>query len=112
MGNFDVMNNAPYHFIVAGVTLAVFLLATFVANEGIKRKLTMALHVLFLLVVASGVYFWFRVDFSIPLLIKSVGGLALFWIMHSIVKKPANWIFWALFVVTAAVGLFLAFFYI
>ena len=110
--NFAIMNNTPFHFLIAGVVLALFLTAVFTKNEDTKNKLIQAMKILFVFVVLSGCAVWFMVPFSLPLLVKSLGGFVLFWTMLQIVKEPKNVPFWGLFVGIAGVGLFLAFFMI
>lgn len=112
MGNFSIMNNTPYHFLIASVMLVVFFIAVFTKNKDLKPKLVTAMKVIFVLLVLSGCYVWLLVPFSIPLLVKSLGGIFLFWVMLQLTKNPKSTLYWVLFVATAAVGLTLAFFYI
>lgn len=107
--NFAIMNNTPCHFLIAGVLLALFLWTTFFASESSKPKGLLAMHCLFVLVLISGAYVWKLVPFSIPLLIKSVGGIVLYGVMTQIVKNPKSGLYWFLFVAIATVGLSLAF---
>ncbi|ATB69658.1 putative membrane protein [Sulfurospirillum diekertiae] len=105
----SIMNNTPVHFFLSGIMIGLFVWATFFANEEQKVKAVKIMKVWFALVLLSGCYVWTLVPFSIPLLIKSVGGIFLFWFMLQIVKDPTSKPFWGLAVLTTIVGLGLAF---
>lgn len=109
LGPVEIMNNSPWHFIFAGIVLALFLVAVFSKNNELKAKLQKVMYVFFGLAVIAGIYIWTIVDFSLPLLVKSVGGFVLFWTMLQLIKNPKSKIFWGLFVAIAAVGLSFAF---
>lgn len=105
--NISIMNNTPIHFGIAGVMIGLFIWATFFAKD--KEKAMNIMKIWFVFVLLSGCYVWTLVDFSIPLLIKSVGGIALFWFLLQIVRNPKSKLFWSLAIITATVGLTLAF---
>ncbi|SDZ74523.1 hypothetical protein SAMN05660420_00081 [Desulfuromusa kysingii] len=107
--HFAIMNNTPCHFVIASALLALFLWTTFFASESSQPKGLLAMHGLFVLVLISGCYVWTLVPFSLPLLIKSVGGIVLYGVMTQIVKNPKSVLLWSLFVAIATVGLGLAF---
>ncbi|RNC62968.1 MAG: hypothetical protein AWM53_01797 [Candidatus Dichloromethanomonas elyunquensis] len=112
LGPVQIMNHAPWHFLVASVLLVLFFVATFSDNQDLKTKLRKIMHVVFVFTVLTGCYVWTLVNFSLPLLIKSIGGFALFWVMIQLTKNRSNKLYWGLFVLIAAVGLTLAFVYI
>ncbi len=104
----SIMNNTPIHFFLAAIMLGIFIWAAFFTKEAQKPKARKIMMYWFVLVFLSGGAVWTLVDFSIPLLIKSVGGVLLFWVMLEIVKSPVSKLFWSLFVAIATVGLGLA----
>ncbi len=105
----SIMNNSPMHFLFATVLIVLFIWATFYAKEEEKEKALKMMKICFVFVFISGCVIWTLVDFSIALLIKSVGGVALFWFLFEIFKNPRSKLFWLLAVITAIVGLTLAF---
>lgn len=105
----SIMNNSFVHFFIAGALLGLFVWATFFTKGEEQAKAVKMMKICFIFVLLSGCMIWTIVDFSIPLLIKSVGGIALFWFLLQIVKEPTSKLFWGLSVVTATVGLSLAF---
>ena len=111
MHAFSIMNNTPLHFLVAGITLIVFLAAVF-SKDQLKKTLTFALQLLFGLVLISGLYVWTLTPISWAVVVKSLGGVVLMWTMLQIIKTPSRTPYWVLFVGVAGVGLSLAFFWI
>lgn len=111
--HFSIMNNTPAHFIPAGLLLLTFLWTVFSLkkNEQKDNRSTglLIMNLLFVCVLISGAYIWTLVPFSIPLLIKSVGGIVLYYIMTRIVKNRLIITNWVLMGVIATVGLTLAF---
>jgi len=112
MTGFSIMNNTPFHFVFSALELAAFLGALLVKEDKTKERFVLAMKIVFALVLISGVVVWFLVPFSAALLVKSVGGIVLFWVMLQIVEEPQSVLYWALFIGIAVVGLGLAFFYI
>ena len=112
MGEFAIMNNTPYHFWLAVLSLGTFAVALFTSDANMKSRLRQILMVLFALQIISGIMVWTIVPFSLALLIKSVGGLFLMWLLLQLINAPSNRTYWILTVLTAVVGLWLAFFYI
>lgn len=110
--NFSIMNNTPFHFIIATITLLVFLGAVFTKDETLKKRLVLAMELLFVLVLLTGCYIWTLVPITLAVVVKSLGGIALMLTMVGLTKSPGNKLYWVLFVAIAAVGLTLAFFYI
>ncbi|MEX1275503.1 MAG: hypothetical protein WEE20_06195 [Bacteroidota bacterium] len=110
--NFSIMNNTPFHFIIASITLLVFLGALLVNDSKLKASLTLALKILFVLVLLSGLYILTLVPITAAVIVKSLGGLVLMWAMLELIKTPSQLLYWGLFVVVAGVGLTLAFGYI
>ena len=104
----SIMNNTPVHFLIAGVMLGLFVWAAFFTKDEQQEKAIKIMKGWFVLVLLSGCMVWTLVPFSLPLLIKSVGGVVLFWVMLQIVKNPVSKLFWGLFVAIATVGLGLA----
>lgn len=109
VGPVEIMNNSPWHFIFAGIVLVLFLIAVFSKSDELKAKIQKAMYVFFGIAVIAGFYIWTLVDFSFPLLVKTVGGFVLFWTMLQLIKNPKSKLFWVLFVVIATVGLSFAF---
>lgn len=111
--NFSIMNNTSAHFIPAGILLLTFLWTVFSIkkNEQKDNRPTglLIMHLLFVCVLLSGAYIWTLVPFSIPLLIKSVGGIVLYYFMTRIVKNRLVITNWVVMGVIATVGLTLAF---
>jgi len=112
MGSFAIMNNTPFHFLLGGSTLLLFILNLVSTNPSYQQTLKRALVGMFMLALASGLYVWTLVPFSLPLLTKSIGGIFLFWVMLQLIKSPSSVLFWGLLCATASVGLTLAFFFI
>lgn len=112
LGPLKIMNHTPWHFLVASVLLVIFFVTTFSDNQELKTKLRKIMYVVFGFTVLTGFYVWTLVDFSLPLLIKSIGGFALFWVMLQLTKDRFNKLYWGLFILIAGVGLTLAFVYI
>jgi hypothetical protein len=112
MPTFAIMNNTPFHFIIAGLELATFLGAVFVRDTRTKERLVLAMKVIFGLVLLTGLGVWLIAPITVPLVVKSLGGLVLFWTMLQIVRDPSKSAYWILFAAIAVVGLTLAFFYI
>ncbi|MCG1026182.1 MULTISPECIES: hypothetical protein [Dehalobacter] len=112
LGPIEIMNHTPWHFLAASVLLVLFFIATFSDDQNLKTKLRKIMYVVFGFAVLTGCYVWTLVDFSLPLLIKSIGGFALFWVMIQLTKNRFNKLYWGLFILIAAVGLTLAFVYI
>ncbi len=107
-----IMNNTPIHFGVATVMLLLFARGAFFASEAQKPLVLKIMYCWFVLLLISGCAVWALVDIDdklVPLLVKSLGGILLFWVLTEIVKKPASKLFWSLFVAIAAVGLSVAF---
>ena len=109
---FSIMNNTPTHFILAGLSLAAFLGALLTKNEGMKKNLVLAIKALFVLLLLSGAFIWTIVPITLAVVVKSLGGLALMLTMIELIKEPGSRLYWLLFVIIAAVGLTLAFFFI
>lgn len=109
LGPIQIMNHTPWHFLAGSVVLALFLTAVFSKDDKRIAALRKAMYVVFALTVLSGLYVWTLVDFSWPLLIKSLGGFVLFWTMLQLIKNRTSKLYWGLFVSIAAVGLTLAF---
>ena len=105
---FSLMNNTPLHFIFAGILLVAFLVTVFKLNKEERPKGLKVMHILFVPVLLSGIYVWTLVPFSLPLLVKSVGALVLYWLMVRIVRNPPLILNWALSGAIVAVGLTLA----
>jgi hypothetical protein len=77
-----------------------------------KKNLVLAIKALFVLLLLSGAFIWTIVPITLAVVVKSLGGLALMLTMIELIKEPSSRLYWLLFVVIAAVGLTLAFFYI
>lgn len=94
--HFSIMNNTPIHFLFSGALVVVFLFTVFKLKEEQRPKGLKVMNILFIPVLLSGIYVWALVPFSIPLLIKSVGALVVYWLMVRIVKNPSIVINWAM----------------
>lgn len=102
--HFSFMNNTPVHFIVSIILFAVFLITVFKLKEEHRATGLRIMHILFIPVLLSGIYVWTLVPFSIPLLVKSVGATAAYWLMTRIVTNPSNMAAWAACGALMAVG--------
>ena len=112
MAGCAIMNNTPFHFLAAGLTLVLAGIAAFSADEKRKAQFRLYTQIGFALVVLTGLYIWLIVPFSLPVLVKSLGGLVLFYVILRIIQEPKKPLWWILFGAIALVGLSLALFLI
>lgn len=108
----SLMNNTPIHFFLVLIMLGLFFWGTFFAKEETKENILKVMKAWFVVVFFSGVYIWTIVDFSIPLLIKSVAATFAFFIMLRLVKNPFNKRLWGILISDVSLGLFMALKYI
>ena len=82
----SLMNNTPIHLIVGIVMICLLVFGAFFATEEQKDKVIKIMIAWFIIVLLTGVYIWTLVDFSIPLLIKSLFATIAFVIMLKLLK--------------------------
>ena len=108
----SLMNNTPIHLIVGIVMICLLVFGAFFATEEQKDKVIKIMIAWFIIVLLTGVYIWTLVDFSIPLLIKSLFATIAFVIMLKIVKNSKNIKLWIALTGFMSVGAFMALKYI
>ena len=101
--------NQPPHFFGAVFTLVMFALAVFGKGQALKKTSLMLMRIGFIIMVLSGVYILFTVPFSVWVLIKSLGGFFLFYLMDAIARGKGTTVYWGLLLVTAVAGLTIAY---
>ncbi|QOX80946.1 DUF1516 family protein (plasmid) [Trichlorobacter lovleyi] len=111
MNSFALINQPP-HFISALVVIVSFILAAFSGNAGLKKFAHGILYLGYALILISGCYLLFTLPFSIFVLIKSVGGVCLVVMAEMIVRGKGSGLIWTLLLLTATVGLAIAYFLI
>lgn len=107
--------NQPPHFFSALLVIACFLTAVFSKNEKFKKPAHGLLYLGYVLMIITGGVIFATLPFSIFVLIKSVGGLALIVMAEILVRQKGGTgtrIIWALLLVTATAGLAIAYFLI
>jgi len=108
----SLMNNTPIHLIVGIVMVGLLVFGAFFAKEEQKDKVIKMMLAWFVIAFLTGTYVWTLVEFSIPLLIKSVFATIAFVIMIKIVKEPKNMKLWIALVFFMSIGAFMALRYI
>lgn len=101
--------NQPPHFFAALLALGMFALATFGSGPKVKSTALILMRVGFAILLVSGLVLLFTLPFSLWVLVKSAGGLVLFWGLDTIARGKGGTFHWVLVGGIAAVGLAIAY---